>query len=134
MTASHARPVPGGGGEPCTSCDARPHSVCGAVALEDLPRLAALATVRVLDPGQGFVAEGDPAEHFFSITAGTAKLFKLLPDGRRQITGFMGVGQFLGLARHDDGVFAAVPIQIAGPVAFVQITQHDHAHGGNRKC
>jgi CRP/FNR family transcriptional regulator, anaerobic regulatory protein len=103
MTASHARPVPGGGGEPCASCDARPHSVCGAVALEDLPRLAALATVRVLDPGQGFVAEGDPAEHFFSITAGTAKLFKLLPDGRRQITGFAVEGRFLGIAA--DGVY-----------------------------
>ena len=41
-----------------------------------------------------FITEGDPAEHFFNVTAGTAKLFKLLPDGRRQITGFATMGTY----------------------------------------
>jgi len=102
MVASLYRLHPALGAEPCVSCDARPLSVCGAIAPRDLQRLAELAVVRVLDPGQGFVAEGDPAEHFFNITGGMAKLFKLLPDGRRQITGFASEGQFLGIAA--DGV------------------------------
>ena len=44
-------------------------------------------------------------------TAGTAKLFKLLPDGRRQITGFVGPGQFLGLAVSDTYAFSAEAIE-----------------------
>jgi Cyclic nucleotide-binding domain len=44
--------------------------------------------------GQGFIDEGEPATCFFNVTAGTAKLFKLLPDGRRQITGFVGQVNF----------------------------------------
>lgn len=41
------------------------------------------------------------AGRLLNVTAGTAKLFKLLPDGRRQITGFVGAGHFLGLAVSD---------------------------------
>ena len=51
-----------------------------------------------MESGRCFIEEGEAAEHFFNVTAGTAKLFKLLPDGRRQITGFAGTGHFLGLA------------------------------------
>jgi len=48
--------------------------------------------------GCAFVTEGSPAEAFFTVISGTAKLFKLLPDGRRLITGFAARGHFLGLA------------------------------------
>jgi CRP/FNR family transcriptional regulator, anaerobic regulatory protein len=49
-------------------------------------------------------------ERLFNITGGTAKLFKLLPDGRRQITGFVAVGHFLGLAVSDTYAFSAEAI------------------------
>jgi CRP/FNR family transcriptional regulator len=78
--------------------------MCGAVAPQDLQRLADLAFVYTVAPGQGFMAEGDPADHFFNVTAGTARLFKLLPDGRRQIIGFATEGHFLGLAL--DGAYS----------------------------
>ena len=87
--------------DPCAHCDARPSSVCNAIGDQDLGRLAALAQVCEATPGQTFISEGEPASHFFNVTRGTAKLFKLLPDGRRQITGFATVGHFLGLAVSD---------------------------------
>src|SRR5262249_30899264 len=59
------------------------------------------------ETGRAFIQEGDPAEHFFNVTGGCAKLFKLLPDGRRQITGFAGVGTFLGLAVSATYAFSA---------------------------
>ena len=37
-------------------------------------------------------------------------MYKLLPDGRRQITGFAGVGHFLGLAVSDTYAFSAEAI------------------------
>lgn len=80
----------------CTACPIRPLAVCGAVPLEHLPRIAAIAQSRRLDPGSMLVHEGDPANNVFSIIEGTVKLYKLLPDGRRQVTGFLIPGDFIG--------------------------------------
>lgn len=102
---------PRGAPEPCASCDARPLSVCNAIGDADLGRLAAIAVVSEVAAGQCFIDEGEPATSFFNVTAGTAKLFKLLPDGRRQITGFVGPGHFLGLAVSDTYAFSAEAIE-----------------------
>ena len=113
-------PIPGSplSLEPCLSCDARAESVCNAIADADLARLAAFAVVTEVPPGQTFIEEGEPADSFFNITAGTAKLFKLLPDGRRQITGFAGRRAFprpcrlrhLRVQRRGDRAGALLPL------------------------
>src|SRR5215472_14944779 len=114
MTARLAPPHvldPHGGVDPCTTCEARPFSVCNAIADVDLARLASIAVVSDVAAGHCFIREGEPANSFFNVTAGTAKLFKLLPDGRRQITGFVGPGHFLGLAVSDTYAFSAEAIE-----------------------
>jgi CRP/FNR family transcriptional regulator, anaerobic regulatory protein len=97
--------------DPCGHCGARPHSVCNAIDDHDLARLAALAHPFTVEPGCSFIDEGDPAENFYNVTSGTAKLFKLLPDGRRQITGFAGSGHFLGLAVSSTYAFSAEAVE-----------------------
>jgi CRP/FNR family transcriptional regulator len=97
--------------DPCTACEARPFSVCNAIDSRDIDRLATLAVSLNVDAGRTFIEEGDPAEHFFNVTAGTAKLFKLLPDGRRQITGFAPMGTFLGLAVSSTYAFGAEAVE-----------------------
>jgi len=97
--------------DPCAHCGARAYSVCSAIDSKDLERLAVLSTQLVVEPGRSFIEEGDPAEHFFNVTSGTAKLFKLLPDGRRQITGFAGTGHFLGLAVSSSYSFSAEALE-----------------------
>jgi CRP/FNR family transcriptional regulator, anaerobic regulatory protein len=92
---------------PCGHCDARALSVCNALAATDLDRLAAVATNTMVPAGRIFIQEGDPADCFFNLTGGNTKLYKLLPDGRRQITGFMVAGDFLGLAVSDTYAFSA---------------------------
>jgi len=84
--------------------------VCNAIENRDLGRLAELATVVDIAPGRVFIEEGGAADSFFNVTAGTARLFKLLPDGRRQITGFAGSGHFLGLAMSTVYAFGAEAI------------------------
>jgi CRP/FNR family transcriptional regulator len=113
MATQLARPHfldPHGAGDPCSTCGARPLSVCNAIADADLWRLATIAVATDAPAGQSFIDEGEPANFFFNVTAGTAKLFKLLPDGRRQITGFVGPGHFLGLAVSDTYAFGAEAI------------------------
>ena len=111
--------------EPCASCEARSASVCNAIPEPNIARLAALAQVIELPAGQSFIEEGEPADCFFNITAGTAKLYKLLPDGRRQITGFVGVGHFLGLAVSDTYAFSAEAIE---PVRFCRFSRTKLRH------
>ena len=114
MATRLARPHqldPKGATDPCRTCDARAISVCNAVPDADIARLASIAAVTEVPAGQGFIDEGEPANCFFNITAGTAKLFKLLPDGRRQITGFVGPGHFLGLAVSATYAFSAEAVE-----------------------
>ena len=106
--------------EPCGHCDARGSSVCSALDDKDMNRLAAIAVVMEIAPGQSFIEEGERAEHFFNLTKGTARIFKLLPDGRRQITGFAGRGDFLGLAVSETYAFSAEAID---PVRLCRFTR-----------
>jgi CRP/FNR family transcriptional regulator len=94
----------------CDNCDARSESVCSSVDIPDLHRLAEVAQVIEMEPGKTFINEGDPADCFYNVTRGTVKLFKLLPDGRRQITGFSHRGDFLGLAVSSNYAFSAEAI------------------------
>ena len=108
MTTMHTRPASTTRGTGrCSSCAARHAGICAAIDEHDLERLVPFAVSMAVPAGRTFITEGDRAEHFFTITAGTAKLFKLLPDGRRQITGFAAIGTFLGLAVSSSYAFNA---------------------------
>ncbi|WP_342363989.1 helix-turn-helix domain-containing protein [Terrarubrum flagellatum] len=45
--------------------------------------------------------QGEAADAVYSLTSGVARLYKIMPDGRRQIVGFGLPGDFLGLAMRD---------------------------------
>lgn len=51
--------------------------------------------------------ETAPASCVFNVKEGAVKAYKLLPDGRRQITGFLFPGDFLGLVHNDEYVYSA---------------------------
>lgn len=92
---------------PCGACPVRSLTVCAALDPEELRRLAEiLQTVRV-DASQTLFSEGDTADCLYNVTSGTVKLYKLLPDGRRQITGFLSTGDFIGLAVNESYAYTA---------------------------
>jgi CRP/FNR family transcriptional regulator len=47
----------------------------------------------------------------FTLTRGTLKLYKLLADGRRQVTGFLHPGDFLGISVDDEHAFSAEALE-----------------------
>lgn len=95
----------------CDACAARALSVCNSLGGDDLARLDALAEHVAFEPGGALIREAEPANHVFNITSGSVRVFKLLADGRRQITGFLFAGNFLGLATGDNYVFSAEAIE-----------------------
>ena len=83
---------------PCSTCDVNELVFCSALGDAERPRLAAIVTEVKAEPQQTIFYEGDPAQYVFNVTKGAVKLYKLMADGRRQVTGFLFRGDFLGLA------------------------------------
>jgi CRP/FNR family transcriptional regulator len=96
--------------EPCAACSVRILSVCNAIGDEHLDRLAASVVSHKVAPHRTFVVEGEPADALFNITEGAVKVYKLLPDGRQQITGFLFAGDFLGLSANERYAYSAEAI------------------------
>lgn len=92
-------------GHPCQGCLVRPITICRSLDQEVLADLRSLGTMQRLQPEQAVFHEGDPAERVFMLTFGALKIYSLLGDGRRQITGFMFPGDFLGVAAEDEYAF-----------------------------
>jgi CRP/FNR family transcriptional regulator, anaerobic regulatory protein len=61
-------------------------------------------------PGEVLFVEGDEASSVYEIVSGMLRLVKLLPDGRRQITGFLSARHLLGLAPEGVHVYSAEAI------------------------
>jgi CRP/FNR family transcriptional regulator len=55
-------------------------------------------------------SEGDEAKNVYEVMQGTLRLYKLLSDGRRQITGFLSGGHLLGLAHDERYLYTAEAI------------------------
>ncbi|MBU2166750.1 MAG: helix-turn-helix domain-containing protein [Alphaproteobacteria bacterium] len=102
----------------CPSCGAAASRVCGSTADASLARLEALAEPVMLDEGAVLIREGDKAPHVFNITSGSVRVFKRLPNGRRQIIGFLFRGDFLGLAVGDTYVFTAEAMEPSSVCRF----------------
>lgn len=93
--------------ERCSHCVGRRLSICNSVNDCDLAVVANESSRLTVPDGRTFIEEGAPAQDFFVVTGGRVKLFTLLPDGRRQITGFAEGGDFLGLAASKSYAFGA---------------------------
>lgn len=103
--ARHFEPLPAG--HPCLGCEVRSSALCGVLNGNELAKLKALSWTIALAPGQPLFHEGDEATRVFTLTRGNLKLYKLLADGRRQVTGFMFPGDFLGISIDDEHAFTA---------------------------
>jgi CRP/FNR family transcriptional regulator len=92
---------------PCYSCTVRGVGLCGPLELRELDLLNAIANRVRLAAEQVLFCEGDEADAVFAVTDGTVRLSKMLPDGRRQVTGFLSPGGFLGIAYSDTYAYSA---------------------------
>ncbi|HBN50704.1 MAG: cyclic nucleotide-binding domain-containing protein [Rhodospirillales bacterium] len=74
-------------------------------------RLRQMLTHVQFDPHSTIFHEAEDADYVFNVTSGSVKLYKLLGDGRRQITGFLFPGDFLGLALNTTYSYTAEAIE-----------------------
>lgn len=103
---------------PCLGCEVRNAAVCGVLDCDNLAELRRLGSHFRLSRGQPLFHEGDSAGRVFTVVGGSLKLYKLLPDGRRQVTGFMHPGDFLGISVDDEHAFTAEALERAQLCSF----------------
>jgi CRP/FNR family transcriptional regulator, anaerobic regulatory protein len=97
----------------CDDCKVRLFSVCGALEPSELDELDRISQVRNFPARTMLFDQGALAGSVFNVTEGVVRLYKSLPDGRRQIVGFALPGDFLGLALMDRyGVAAEAVTQV----------------------
>ena len=98
---------------PCSACSVRQLTICADLAADELSELSSIVTSVELGPGDPLFDEEEKADYVFNVTAGTMKIYKLLPDGRRQVTGFLFPGDFLGLANDETYAYSAEAVSPA---------------------
>jgi CRP/FNR family transcriptional regulator len=94
----------------CERCSVRHRAMCAAVDFDHLGALEQIVSHRQYAPGQSIFDESEPADYVYNIANGDVRLYKLLADGRRQITGFLRPGDFLGLVKQDVYTYGAEAI------------------------
>mgnify|MGYP001964671331 FL=1 len=89
-----------------------------------------VSTVRNLLPDEILIHEGDPARRVYTVTKGMMRLSTILADGRRQITGFLMPGDFLGLADEETTYATVEAVTHSTLCAFARADMerllHDH--------
>lgn len=97
-------------GHPCFDCAARLQAICGVLDSNELRKFKTSGATVTRAADETIFFEGDIATHVYNLTSGVLRLSKLLPDGRRQIAGFLFPGDFLGITMEDDHAFTAEAI------------------------
>ncbi|HEY0291808.1 MAG TPA: cyclic nucleotide-binding domain-containing protein [Hansschlegelia sp.] len=102
----------------CEGCGVRAFSVCGSLATDELDALNTMSEKAHFAAKETLFLQGDRADFVFNITSGTLRLYKLLPDGRRQIVGFLLPGDFVGLSLSERYGFSADAIDAVSACRF----------------
>ena len=116
----------------CDDCKVRLFSVCGALEASELYELDMLSQVKNFPAKTLLFDQGALAGSVFNVTEGIVRLYKSLPDGRRQIVGFALPGDFLGLALMDRYGVAAEAVthvrvcRFARPAFIVYVDEKPH--------
>jgi CRP/FNR family transcriptional regulator len=112
------------------TCNVRHLAICAALGDDDIAQLERIMSSKSLEANEMLAEEGTMRTKVFSLTTGMLRLFSDLPDGRRQIAGFLLPGDYLGLA--DDQVYsqsaeAVVPSTLcAFPVREMEALMAEH--------
>jgi len=101
--------------QPCADCSVRQFSLCAALDKTELRELEHLGRHVHVASCETVFAQEELTTSFYNLLDGVMRLYKLLPDGRRQIVGFALPGDFLGMtasARHSFSADAIGPVVI----------------------
>ena len=100
----------------------------------ELDELDRISQVKAFAPKAMLFEQDALAGSVFNVTEGMVRLYKSLPDGRRQIVGFALPGDFLGLALMDRYSVAAEAVTEVQACRFTRSAFLGYVDGNGRIC
>ena len=94
----------------CRACEIRGLTFCAGLDASEVATLSSISRRMHFAKRHIIFQEGDTADVVYNVTKGAVRLFKLTPDGRRQVTGFLLPGDFLGLGSRQGYAYGAEAI------------------------
>jgi CRP/FNR family transcriptional regulator len=107
-------------GQGCEDCAVRGFSVCASLDKIEMQDFEQLGRRVHFSTCETVFAQEDVTSYFYNLVDGVMRLYKLLPDGRRQIVGFLLPGDFVGMTIADRHGFSADAI---GPITVCQFAK-----------
>jgi CRP/FNR family transcriptional regulator, anaerobic regulatory protein len=108
-------------GDDCRVCQVRPLGVCAVLEPNEWSAIEKISQTVNFAERDTLVSETDDCTHFYSITAGVARLTRSLPDGRRQVMGFALPSDFLGLSLGKTWSFS---VEAIAPITACRFARH----------
>lgn len=112
------------GQQPCNHCLVRQFSVCAPLDGDEMREFEQLGRHVHFAPCETVFVQEEMIASFYNLLEGVMRLYKLLPDGRRQIVGFALPGDFLGMTTSGHHSFSADAI---GPVSVCRFSRASFA-------
>ena len=95
----------------CDLCTVREQSICADLGERELARVEKTMARRAVAKGRALMEEGEPNSSLFVLVRGSFRLSKHLEDGRRQITGFLFPGDFVGVRATESSAYTAEALE-----------------------
>ena len=112
-------------GQTCTDCSVRPFSICASLEKTEMQQFEHLRRHVQFAACETVFAEEELTTSFYNVLDGVMRLYKLLPDGRRQIVGFALPGDFVGMTTTGRNNFSADAIS---PVEVCRFSRASFQH------
>jgi CRP/FNR family transcriptional regulator len=94
-------PAEGAGARECLQCSVRHLSVCSALSCDEVQALEDITVSQPVPLGTTLARAGEPRTYVYTVTEGALRLVRTLADGRRQVSGFVLPGDYVGLSGSD---------------------------------
>lgn len=95
----------------CDLCDIRANSICADLSARDMAQVEKVMARRNIARGKTVMREGEPNEVLYVVVGGSFRLSKQLIDGRRQVTGFLFPGDFVGVRTTEANAYTAEALE-----------------------
>ncbi|MEM9422162.1 MAG: cyclic nucleotide-binding domain-containing protein, partial [Pseudomonadota bacterium] len=95
----------------CAVCDIRESSICAELTDEEMKAVSVTMAHIAVKEDQAIIEEGETSEFLCVVVSGSFRMVRILADGRRQITGFVFAGDYLGMNKSTPNDYTAEALE-----------------------
>lgn len=114
----------------CDLCSVREHAICEDLEPRIFAQIEKTMARRAVAKGRALMEEGAPNDSLYVVVQGSFRLSKHLEDGRRQVTGFLFPGDFMGVRATHASAYTAEALEDSRvccfPHKFIDAIAVDH--------